>query len=477
MQINKGMIKDWFGIYSGYSLALEAWRRGLTVTIDDGICSSFTVSMPADYISGQEPRAMAFKNTRPVNAASDEADIICKNKELTKEYLAKEGIIVPEGRCFGKETPDEAIVRYAVKLGFPVVLKPADGEKGKGVAVDLKDENELLRSLGYVRKELGYEKVILERYIPGYECRVLVIGDKVVGALRRIPANITGNGRNTIQQLVAAKNKNRKKNPCTSGSLIKLDRQIIDKLEKTGYSVDSIPADGERLYLRDNSNVSSGGDPVDVTDEIPEAVKLNAIKAVKAIPGLYHGGVDVIIDSDKGTEDSGVIIEINSRPMISLHLFPVEGLPRDAASAIVDLHFPETEAYKEKRKLDNMYFDRSVLEPIIRGTASSVTLRSVPVRGMVFRQLLLKAAGMEGEAEAWAAKLAARLMLSGRTEALEGGRLKVLIGGCADAVEKFINACRNEQQKGNMMVVSVRESKALMYLGFYRGKGEQHRKI
>lgn len=477
MQVDKGMIKDWFGIYSGYSLALEAWRRGLTVTVYDGICSSFTVSMPADFIPGQTPRIMAFKNTRPVNAASDEADRICKNKELTKEYLAKEGITVPEGRCFDKETSDEAIVKYAVELGFPVVLKPADGEKGKGVAVDLKDENELVRSLGYVRQELGYRKVILERYIPGYECRVLVVGDKVVGALRRIPANITGNGRSTIQQLIAAKNRKRKKNPCTSGSLIRLDRQVIDKLGKTGYSVDSIPADGERLYLRDNSNVSSGGDPVDVTDEIPEAVKLNAVKAVKAIPGLYHGGVDVIIDSSKGAGDSGVIIEINSRPMISLHLFPVEGLPRDAASAIVDLHFPETAAYKEKRNMENMYFDRSVLEPIIRGTASAVTLRSIPAKGMVFRQLLLKAALMEKDAEAWAAKLAASLRLSGRTEALEGGKLKVLIAGCAEAVEEFIAACRNEQEKGNMNLVLVRESKSPVYLGFLKKKQEKHWKI
>jgi D-alanine-D-alanine ligase-like ATP-grasp enzyme/acylphosphatase len=464
--LDKGMLKDWYGIFSGYSIALEAWRRGLTVTIDDSICSSFTVSISGEYSPGTAERTLRFKNTRPVDAASDRADRICKNKELTKEWLAKAGIPVPAGKSFDKDIPESDITKYAETLGFPVVLKPTDGEKGKGVIVNIKDEEELLHAIDYIRHELQYDNILLEKYITGCECRVLVVGDRVAGALRRIPANIKGNGRNTIKELIGIKNRQRRKNPCTSGALIKIDRQVIACINKAGYSVDSIPGPGEQIFLRDTSNVSAGGDPVDVTDEIPEAVKNNAVKAVKAIPGLYHAGVDVLIDSSKGDEDPGVIIEINSRPMISLHLFPVQGVPRDVTSEIVDLHFPETIAYKEKRQNDSLYFDRSVLKPIMSGMASAVTLNNLPVDKTRLCRILLTGPEDSSELEKWIKAHTVKLKLSGYLEKLQRGKVRLVLAGSKGELQGFIEMCKKEQRKGRIEAVAVKECKIPVFLGF-----------
>ncbi|MGE5676466.1 MAG: ATP-grasp domain-containing protein [Pseudomonadota bacterium] len=464
--LDKGMLKDWYGIFSGFSIALEAWRRGLTVTVDDNICSSYEIYLPEDYFPGLPGRALRFRNTRLVDAASDAADRICKDKQQTKEMLAKAGVAVPEGKSFGKDAVKKDMAEYASGLGFPVVLKPVDGEKGKGVVVGIKDEAALLCDLNYVRQELGYERVIIERHIAGNECRVLVVGGQVVGAIRRVPANVVGNGKNTIEELIGIKNRKRKKNPCTSGSLIKVDRQVINCMEKRGYSLDSIPEEGEQVFLRENSNVSAGGDPVDVTDNISEAVKRNAVMAVKAIPGLYHAGVDVLIDDSKGEDDPGVIIEINSRPMISLHLFPSQGIPRDAASAIIDLHFPETRGYQSKRRNDRMYFDRSALEPIIKGMASSVTLKSISPDRLQLRKIILYGAISGKEFEKWARLHAVRLNLSGYMEAAEEGRASLVLAGIKGDIDRFLMLCENGQAGVYVDRIYVKECRTPVFLGF-----------
>lgn len=466
--LDKGMLKDWYGIFSGFSIALEAWRRGLTISIDDSICSSYEISLPEGYIPGLPSRTLRFRNTRLVDAASDAADRICKDKHRTNELLAEAGVLVPEGKSFGRDAALKDMAAYASALGFPVVLKPVDGEKGKGVIVGIKDEQALLRDLDYVRRELGYERVIIERHVNGNECRVLVVGGQVIGAIRRIPANVVGDGRNTIEELIRIKNRKRKKNPCTSGSLIKVDRQVTSCMAKHGYSLESIPEKGEQVFLRENSNVSAGGDPVDVTDNIPEAVKINAVKAVKAIQGLYHAGVDVIIDDCKGESDPGVIIEINSRPMISLHLFPAQGLPRDVAGAIVDLHFPETLGYKCKRHNDRMYFDRRVLEPIIKGMASTVMLKSIAPDKLQYRKIMLYGAFHGTGLEKWVQLNAVRHNLSGYLEAVDAERARLVLAGIKTDIDRFLLLCESGQAGARVDRIYVKECRTPIFLGFGR---------
>ncbi|HWQ30436.1 MAG TPA: ATP-grasp domain-containing protein [Negativicutes bacterium] len=464
--LDKGMLKDWYGIFSGFSIALEAWRRGLNVTIYDSICSSYEISMPEDYLPGLPGRTLCFRNTRVVDEASDAADRICKDKQHTKELLAKAGVLVPAGRSFGGAATPEEMAEYASKLGFPVVLKPVDGEKGKGVIVGIRDESALLRDLHYVRQELDYKRVIIERHVEGNECRILVVGDQVVGAIRRIPANVVGNGRNTIEELIAIKNRKRRNNPCTSSSLIKVDRQVISCMGKLGHALDSIPEEGEQVFLRENSNVSAGGDPVDVTDNISEAVKRNAVRAVKAIPGLYHAGVDVLLDDSKGEADPGVIIEINSRPMISLHLFPVKGTPRDTAGAIVDLNFPATLGYRSRRQNDRMYFDRSILEPIIKGMASSVTLKSIPLDGLQFCKVMLYGAFSGIGFEKWVQLQAVRNNLSGYVEAVEGERARLVLAGMKGDIKRLLMLLEKGQAGAKPEGIYVKECRTKVFLGF-----------
>lgn len=465
--LDKEMIKDWYGRLSGFSFALEAWRRGLVVTIDDRICESCTINVPYGYSSEYEPRTLHFKFTRLIDEASDEADHICRNKDLTKEWLAKANILVPKGNKFGKDIPNDEIIEYTKLLGFPVVLKPTNSAKGKGVVVNIKDEDALRRDLTYVRQELDYNNIIIEQYVPGIECRVLVVGDQVVGAVRRVPANIIGNGNNTIEELIQMKNKKRKENPCISSSLIKVDRQVLNYINKAGYTINSIPPDGEQIFLRETSNVSAGGDPVDVTNEISEAVKDNAVKAVKAIPGLQHAGVNVLIDSSKGEKDPGVIIEMNSRPMISLHLFPVQGIPRDIPRALIDLYFPETIEYNNKRQNDNLYFDGSVLEPLIKGIASAVTLSTIHTEKMQFQQIVLTGLVQGIGLRKWIQRQAVKLNLFGYVENRKSGKVRIVVAGLKSDIDKFKELCKTGTEKAKIDDMSVKQWNESVNLGFH----------
>src|SRR5699024_3990775 len=173
----------------------------------------------------------------------------------------------------------------------------------------------------------------------GEDYRLYVVGDKFVGAIKRIPANIIGGGKNTVNQLINLKNLSRDKNPAIGKSPIKIDKELLNELSKMDYTLDSIPKKGELLYLKSKSNISSGRDPIDATDEIPDRVKNMAVAACNAIPGLVKSGVYVIYD--KGTNNA-IILEINTLPSIRTHLFTMEGKARDIPSAIIDYYFPET---------------------------------------------------------------------------------------------------------------------------------------
>src|SRR5699024_6537913 len=156
----------------------------------------------------------------------------------------------------------------------------------------------------------------------GEEFRIYVIEDKVLGAMNRRPANITGDGIQTVRQLIHEKNEMRKLNPHLTSRLIKIDREIEVLLEEKEYDLNWIPKYGEVVYVREKSNLSTGGEAVDVTDALTDELKEIAINAGKAIPGLKHYGVDMIVSDDR---KEGVILEVNTRPGLGGHLFPGEG--------------------------------------------------------------------------------------------------------------------------------------------------------
>ncbi len=233
------------------------------------------------------------------------------------------GIKTADGKKFTPEHTDDQIIQYASTIGFPLVVKPIDGSFGRGVITNITSIGDLRKALVKVRKEQNYAEVIVEKHITGQDYRIYVCGNQVVGAIKRVPANVTGDGIHTIRNLIERKNEERKLNPRLISCLIKPDQEMIEYILRNGYSSESIPNVGEKVYLNDKSNISLGGDSEDALDNLTENIKRDCVIATKAIPGLLHGAIDIIVENDKVT-----VIEINPTAQIGSLIFPMKGKAR-----------------------------------------------------------------------------------------------------------------------------------------------------
>lgn len=265
-------------------------------------------------------------------------DIAC-DKGLTNNLLRSHGLPVPEGKVVN--TVEEAVIE-AESLGLPVVVKPYNGNQGKGVSLNLSSTSEIERAFEIAKQHS--EKILVEKFIEGKHYRIAVVGDKVIAASERIAAHVIGNGINTIKELIDIENSNPLRGEGHQKPLtkIKIDDVMLLILDKIKMNINSIPKAGEIVYLRENDNLSTGGIGIDVTDEIhPYNVKL-ALKAAQVI-GLDVAGIDITTKdiSKPIVENLGAIIEVNACPGIRMHHYPSKGKPRNVAKAIVDLLFPE----------------------------------------------------------------------------------------------------------------------------------------
>lgn len=263
--------------------------------------------------------------------------LMMENKTVTKHVLAEHGIRVPEGVELRSET-DLRDAWHAFS-NEPVVLKPKSTNFGIGIHI-FKDGTTLDEALAAFRHARTFDDVILlETFLPGKEYRFLVIGDEVAGILHRVPANVTGDGASTIRELVAQKNEDplRGKGYKTPLEKIEIDDIVVAFLRLQGKTPDSVIADGERVFLRENSNISTGGDSIDYTDRIADSYKQIAVAAAKAV-GATICGVDMMIPSLEREGDYG-IIELNFNPAIHIHSFPYEGKERPIGETVLDLLF------------------------------------------------------------------------------------------------------------------------------------------
>ena len=268
------------------------------------------------------------------------AQEIAQDKELTRSLLRAVGVPVPEG-----ETVHDADHAWEVaqEIGLPVVVKPQDGNQGRGVSTNLGTEAEVRASFESAHEESKSGQVIVETFAPGGDYRVLVIGDRVVAAARREPAQVTGDGVHTVADLIALVNQDprRGEDHATALSKIPLDAISQGVLATQGFSADSVPGPGVRVLIRRNANLSTGGTACDVTDLVHPEVAARCVMAARMI-GLDIAGVDVVA-SDIGVpleEQGGVIVEVNAAPGLRMHLQPSEGQSRDVGEAIVDLLYP-----------------------------------------------------------------------------------------------------------------------------------------
>ncbi len=263
---------------------------------------------------------------------------IAQDKELTKRLLAKVGVPVPEGEVVHDA---DAAWQVARSLGGPVVVKPAGGNQGKAVSVNLTTEEQVRRAF-----ELAHDysdDVIVEQYIQGKDHRLLVVNGKLVAAAQRRPAQVVGDGLHTIRELVQMVNEDPSRGSGHGSALtrISMDAAAELTLSKQGYTWDSTPPAGQPVLLRDSANLSTGGTAVDVTDIVHPDNAALAVLAAQTI-GLDIAGVDVVCESLKQplAEQGGAVVEVNAAPGLRMHLFPTEGKPRPVGEAIVDMLFP-----------------------------------------------------------------------------------------------------------------------------------------
>lgn len=420
---------------SMYSIALEGWRRGLDLKFFNNKKNPSLNQFSLTY----GDREHRFSSSRG-DKVSRKAITICVNKHLTKEYLSRANIPIPEGKIFNAEKSIEEIVEYSNLLGYPLVVKPTNSSGGNGVISNITNDEELKEALAYVRTELNLYSIIVERFIVGEDYRIYVLGDSIVGAVSRKPANVIGNGVDTIGQLIKAKDKERDKSPALYNHPIKIDGDTKSMLQLQGYTLDSVPKQGEEVRLKSINNVSVGGDPIDVTDDIPNEIKNIAIDAVKSIPGLVQAGVDIIYDKEKNI---CAVLEVNSKPSIRTHLYPMQGIARDIPKAIIDFYFPETNDHNHGEP--QYYFDVLSIDNLFRsGLANEIIIPGVPQGDLVALELLVQ--GIK-RSENWIRRQARSLDLNGFVKPDKKGNMSITVSGNKEAVYHFKDILKDESAK------------------------------
>ncbi len=267
------------------------------------------------------------------------AEAIAQDKELTKELLHAAGVPVPHGRSV-RDAEDAC--QAASDLGGPVVVKPRDGNQGKGVAVNIQTREEIL--LAFAAAHEICSDVIVERYLSGHDFRLLVIGNQMVAAARRAPPTVIGDGEQSVIELIEQVNRDPRRGDghATSLTKIRLDELALATLAKQGYAAHSIPPKGTPVVLRNNANLSTGGSATDVTEDVHPQMAARAVEAAQ-VAGLDICGVDVVCESviKSLEEQGGGIVEVNAAPGLRMHIQPSFGKGRPVGEAIISTMFAD----------------------------------------------------------------------------------------------------------------------------------------
>jgi cyanophycin synthetase len=280
---------------------------------------------------------MRFQATITCKTSNIAVDIAC-NKEQTKKMLDAASIPVAKGSiCVDEEDLAETIK----SIGYPIVLKPLDGNHGKGASINVTSWEDAVLGLEYAQKYS--RRVIVERFITGFDFRVLVIDNKIVAAAQRVPAHVVGDGINSIEELIEIVNADPRRGYGHENVLteIDIDRDSLELLEKRNLTVKSIPEKGDVVYLKSTANLSTGGTSIDVTDMMhPENIFM--AERISRIIGLDICGIDIMASNltQSLKENGGVILEVNAAPGFRMHLAPSEGLPRNVAAPVIDMLYP-----------------------------------------------------------------------------------------------------------------------------------------
>ena len=263
------------------------------------------------------------------------------DKEGTKAILADAGVPVPRGTTI--QYFDELQDAIDDVGGYPIVIKPLDGNHGRGITINVQTWDEAIAAYDLASEESRSRSIIIERYYQGSDHRVLVINGKLVAVAERIPAHVIGNGYSTIEELIEETNNHPDRGDGHDNVLTRIvvNKTVMDVLERQSLRLDSALDKGEMAYLRATANLSTGGIAIDRTDDIhPSNVWL--MERVAQIIGLDIAGIDVVTTdiTQPLRETDGVIVEVNAAPGFRMHVAPSRGLPRNVAAPVLDMLFP-----------------------------------------------------------------------------------------------------------------------------------------
>lgn len=286
---------------------------------------------------GYGKNQVRFRATMTDKTSSIAVDL-ASNKDETKRMLQAAAIPVAKGMCIVyEEEVDEAIE----KVGFPLVFKPLDGNHGKGASINVKTVEEAKAAFEHAKKYS--RRIIVEKFITGYDFRVLVINHRFIAAALREPAHVIGNGKSTIQELIDLENKDPRRGYGHENVLteISIDKETMDQLAKYNYTLETVLKKDEKCYLKGTANLSTGGTSTDVTD-IVHPHNIFICERISRVIGLDICGIDIMASnlSEPLEISGGVVLEVNAAPGFRMHLAPANGLPRNVAAPVIDMLYP-----------------------------------------------------------------------------------------------------------------------------------------
>uniref|UniRef100_UPI00404986F7 cyanophycin synthetase n=1 Tax=Gelidibacter sp. TaxID=2018083 RepID=UPI00404986F7 len=267
-------------------------------------------------------------------------EIAC-DKEDTKFLLEQAEVQTPRGDIIRRESSLEDACKY---VGYPLVIKPVDGNHGRGITVDIRNYDDAVIAFRNAKESSRSGAIIVEKFITGQDYRLLVINNVLVAAALRSPAHVIGDGKSTIQELIDEVNKDPRRGFGHENVLtqITVNDLTLGIIKASGYTLDSVLKKDERLILKDTANLSTGGTAEDVTDIVHPANVFMAERISKIID-LDICGIDVMTtDISKPLEETGgAVLEVNAGPGFRMHLAPTSGLPRNVAAPVIDKLFPQ----------------------------------------------------------------------------------------------------------------------------------------
>lgn len=286
---------------------------------------------------GYGKNQVRFRATMTDKTSSIAVDL-ASNKDETKKMLTDAAIPVANGMCISEISEIETVIN---RVGFPLVFKPLDGNHGKGASINVKTKEEAFVAFEHAKKYS--RKIIVEKFISGFDFRILVINHRFIAAALREPAHVIGDGVSTIAQLIEIENQDERRGYGHENVLteISIDRETHDELSKLNFTLETILEKGKVCHLKGTANLSTGGTSTDVTD-IVHPNNIFIFERISRVIGLDICGIDVMASNlnEPLEVTGGVVLEVNAAPGFRMHLAPANGLPRNVAAPVIDMLYP-----------------------------------------------------------------------------------------------------------------------------------------